>query len=181
MAPPRKTGRSFSAVTLAAVAIAVSLTACGFRPLYGDHSVSAVSTVDLAAVQIDLIRDREGQMLRNELLDRFQPRGAALKPLYGLSIVLTQQRVGLAIRPDETGSRANLIILATYALRELASGDVVFSGSTRAVTGYNVLSSDFATTSSETDAVRRAVGDLTEQITTRVSVAIAGRKPASPS
>lgn len=161
--------------------IAISLAACGFHPLYGDRSISAVSAVDLAAVQIDLIRDREGQMLRNELLDRFQPRGAALKPLYGLNIVLTQQRVGLAIRPDETGSRANLIIVAKFALRDLASGDVVFAGSTRAVTGYNVLSSDFATTSSEADAIRRAVGDLTEQITTRVSVAIAGRKPASPS
>ena len=161
--------------------MAASLGACGFQPLYGDRSIGAVSPVDLAAVQIDLIRDREGQMLRNELLDRFQPRGAALKPLYGLSIVLTQQRVGLAIRADETGSRANLIILAKFSLRDLASGDSVFSGSTRAVTGYNVLSSDFATTSSETDAIRRAVGDLTEQITTRVSVAIAGRKPASPS
>lgn len=181
MTPPRRLRRSFRPLALAAAVLAASLGACGFQPLYGDRSIGAVSTVDLAAVQIDLIRDREGQMLRNELHDRFQPRGAALKPLYGLNIVLSQQRIGLAIRPDETGSRANLIILAKYSLRDLASGDVVFSGSTRAVTGYNVLPSDFATTSSETDAIRRAVGDLTEQITTRVSVAIAGRKPASPS
>jgi LPS-assembly lipoprotein len=119
-------------------------------------------------------------MLRNELLDRFQPRGAAAKQLYGLSIALRQQKVGLAIRPDETGSRANLIIYAEYTLRDLANGETFFKGRSRAITGYNILSSDFATTSSEVDAVRRAVFDLTEQIATRVSVALSTRKTPSP-
>ena len=157
-----------------------AMTACGFQPLYGEKTSSAVTNTELSAVEIDLIRDREGQMLRNELLDRFQPRGAALKPLYRLSIALTQQKVGLAIRPDETGSRANLIITANYTIREIADGKVVFNGISRAVTGYNVLTSDFATTSSETDAIRRAVFDLSQQIATRVSVAIAAHKPVSP-
>lgn len=157
-----------------------SVTACGFQPLYGEKATSAVTNTELSAVEIDLVRDREGQMLRNELLDRFQPRGAALKPLYRLSITLTQQKVGLAIRPDETGSRANLFISANYTIREIANGKVVFNGASRAVTGYNVLSSDFATTSSEADAVRRAINDLSQQISIRVSVAIAAHKPAPP-
>jgi LPS-assembly lipoprotein len=130
-------------------------------------------------VQIDLIRDREGQMLRNELLDRFQPRGAAPKAVYGLNIGLTTQKVGLAIRPDETGSRANLIMLANYTVRRLADGEVLYNGTSRAITGYNILDSEFATTSSETDAVRRAVFDLSEQITTRVSIVLANRDTAA--
>lgn len=178
--PRRAAQRSVRPLVLAAALILASLTSCGFHPLYGEQSTSAVSNMELAAVQIDLIRDREGQMLRNELLDRFQPRGAAPKPLYGLSITLTQQKVGLAIRPDETGSRANLIILAAYSIRDLASGEVLFRGGSRAISGYNILSSEFATTSSEADAVRRAVFDLSEQITTRVSVALAARKSAPP-
>ena len=157
-----------------------AMTACGFQPLYGEKASSAVTNTELAAIDIDLIRDREGQMLRNELLDRFQPRGAALKPLYRLSVALTQQKVGLAIRPDETGSRANLIIVANYTIRDMADGKVVFNGTSRAVTGFNVLTSDFATSSSEADAVRRAIYDLSQQITTRVSVAIAAYKPVSP-
>ena len=178
---PHSAQGSLSILVLSAMLIAVVLTGCGFHPLYGERASSAVANSELAAVDIDLIRDREGQMLRNALLDRFQPRGAALKPLFKLSIVLTQQRVGLAIRPDETGSRANLIIMAKYSVQDLANSAVLFSGSSRAITGYNVLNSDFATTSSEADAVRRAVFDLSEQITTRVSVALAARKPASPS
>lgn len=153
---------------------------CGFEPLYGDHRARAVSRVELAAVQIDLIREREGQMLRNELLDRFQPSGAAAKARYRLSVALTAQRVGLAIRPDETGSRADLTLNATFVLTDIASNTAIFNGRARSITGYNVLDSEFATTSSEADAVRRAVMDLSEQITTRVSVEIARHGGAAP-
>ena len=149
------------------------LAACGFAPLYGERGVASVSNEKLAAVQIDLIRDREGQMLRNQLLDRFQPAGAAPKPLYRLSVSLTIQRVGLAIRPDETGSRADLVMRADYTVSDMATGEPLFIGHGRSMSGYNVLDSEFATTSSEADAIRRAVLDLSEQITTRVSVVIA--------
>lgn len=170
--------RKFSA-PLAALAGFLLLAGCGFHPLYGESASSAVSRVELASVQIDLIRDREGQMLRNELLDRFQPQGAAPKAVYGLNIGLATQKVGLAIRPDETGSRANLIMTANYAVRRLADGEVLYNGSSRAITGYNILDSEFATTSSETDAIRRAVFDLSEQITTRVSIVLANRDTAA--
>jgi LPS-assembly lipoprotein len=132
--------------------------------------------MELAAIQIDLIKDREGQMLRNELLDRFQPAGAAPKALYGLSVGLTTTRIGLAINRDETGSRANLIIYADYTLRNLDNSEVLFKGRNRAITSYNILDSEFANTSSDADAVRRAVLDLAEQITTRVAVTLADEK-----
>jgi LPS-assembly lipoprotein len=120
-------------------------------------------------------------MLRNQLLDRFQPAGAAPKALYGLAIGLQVQRVGLGILTDETATRANLIMTANYSVRDLANGDVVFRGVNRSITGYNVLDSEFATVSSENDAIRRAVSDLTEQITTRVSLVLVQQKTAQKS
>lgn len=149
------------------------LTACGFEPMYGTRGTHSVSRAELAAVQVDLIQDREGQMLRNALLDRFQPAGAAPKPLYRLSIGLRTQRIGLAIRPDETGTRADLVMSAEYIVRDFATGAELFRGRSRSITGYNILDSEFATTSSEADAIRRAVSDLSEQIATRVSLVIA--------
>lgn len=168
-----------STLAMALLVMLGAVTACGFRPLYGDQSAAAVSSEELAAVQIDLIKDREGQMLRNTLLDRFQPAGAAPKPLYGLTIGLIVQKVGLAINPDETGSRANYIMLADYLVRDIVNGAVLFKGRSRAVTGYNVLDSEFATTSSEADAARRAVFDISEQITTRVSIVLADHKASA--
>ena len=56
------------------------LTACGFRPLYGgagtDDSVSGQTlTRETAAIFIDEISDRTGQVLRRALSDRLTPRG----------------------------------------------------------------------------------------------------------
>ncbi len=168
---------------LAVSAMLLGLTGCGFQPLYGERSAGSgsVAQSELSAVQIDLIANREGQMLRNELLDRFQPAGAAAKPLYGLSVGLSVQRIGLGIRPDETATRANLVIVADYTVRDLSNGNLMFRGRGRSISGYNVMDSEFATTSSENDAIRRAILDISQQITTRVSLVIAGKNGGSPS
>ena len=178
---PRAQCRSYpigSGLVLALLMLG-AVAACGFQPMYGDKSPSSVSSMELAAVQIELIRNREGQMLRNELLDRFQPAGAAPKALYGLNIGLATQKIALGINPDGTSSRANLIMTANYTVRDLANGDVLFQGYGRSTTGFNILDSDFATTTGEDDATRRAVFDLSEQITTRVSVVLGDRKAAA--
>lgn len=158
--------------------ILFALAACGFQPLYGDRGVRSVSSSELAAVQIDIIRNREGQMLRNELLDRFQPAGGAAKPLYGLSVGLQMSRVALGISTDEIASRVNLIMSASYVVRDVATGAVLFSGQGRSIDSFDVLDSDFATTSAEADATRRAIYDLSEQITTRVALGLSNRKVA---
>ena len=103
MTPPRKLRRSFRPLALAAAVMAASLGACGFHPLYGDRSIGAVSTVDLAAVQIDLIRDREGQMLRNELLDRFQPRGGTVEFFSSDPAARMSGKAALTTGSDDTG------------------------------------------------------------------------------
>lgn len=162
---------------LALSAMLLGLAGCGFQPLYGERSAGAgsVTQAELSAVQIDLIANREGQMLRNELLDRFQPAGAAAKPRYALAVGLSVQRVGLGIRTDETATRANLVMVADYAVRDLSNGNLMFRGRGRSVSGYNVLDSEFATTSSENDAIRRAILDISQQITTRVSLVLTGQ------
>ena len=50
---------------------------CGFQPIHGERS--AASSADLANFDIALIADRTGQMMRNELLQQMQPRGAVAR------------------------------------------------------------------------------------------------------
>lgn len=164
---------------LAIPAVLIGLAGCGFQPLYGERRPAAVSPSELSSVQVDLIADREGQMLRNELLDLFQPAGASSKARYGLAVGLSIQRAGLGIRIDETATRANLIMVADFTVRDLANGDVMFRGRSRSITGYNVLDSEFATLSGENDAIRRAILDISQQISTRVSLVIADKGAGS--
>jgi len=149
---------------------------CGFRPLYGERSAASVTAPELAAIQIDTIPNREGQLVRNNLLDKMQPRGLAAKPLYRLSVGISIARENFGIRTDETATRGSLTMSAGYRLTEIASGELLMSGNSRAVSSYNILDSDFATVISENDAIRRTAVDLSEEIKTRVAIFLSTRK-----
>lgn len=166
----------FKSLSAALLVAGLSLAGCGFSPLYGERSASSVATPELAAIQIDSIPNREGQIVRNSLLDKMQPRGAAPKPLYRLQIGVSLARESLGVRIDDTATRGNLTMNASYTLIDLASGKPLMSARSRAVSGYNILDSDFATVISENDAIRRTAVEVSEEIKTRVAVYLSSRK-----
>lgn len=144
------------------------LGACGFEPLYGQRSGSTV-VADLAATKVNLIEDRIGQQLRNTLVEEFAPGGSAQSPRYLLDVKLQENKSTLAIRLDETTSRAVLEIQAAFTLRRSSDGQVLYDGLSRATTSYNVVNSDFATVNAESDARRRAIRVLGEDIKLRLA------------
>lgn len=151
--------------------MAILLEGCGFRPLYkaGAGSDSAV----LGSVDIARIKDRKGQQLRNLLMAGISPHGRAARADYRLKVTLTETKTGLAIRKDETATRANLTIHAQFelvALRDRSLG--TFKGNALSTNSYNILTSDFATLSAENDARDRALRTLAEEIRLRVAAAI---------
>ena len=140
---------------------------CGFRPLYSEGSNAAPAA--LAEVGIGRIEDRSGQMMRNHLLDKINPRGTPTHPKYLLEVKLTESIDRIALRQDATATRANLRITATYLLRR-ANGGIVFRSASAFTGSYNVLLNDFGTLSSENDARRRVVQELSEEIKNRVAM-----------
>lgn len=141
---------------------------CGFQPIHGQKS--AASSAALANFDIALIAERTGQMMRNELLQQMQPRGAVASPRYGLGVALTESPADLAIREDDVATRANLTLTARFSVMSRVDGSVLFSGQVRSVNSYNILTSDFATLSAREDARKRAVRVLALDIKERLSV-----------
>lgn len=160
--------RFAKAAPVFALASALILAGCGFQPIHNQRS--AASAPALAAIDIGLIADRTGQMLRNELLQKMHPRGGISPARFALSVSLRESLQDLAIRKDEVATRANLIMTASFAITTRDDGKRVFSGSVRSVNSYNILTSDFATLSAREDARRRAVQQLATGITQRLSV-----------
>lgn len=161
---------------LAAALLALGMLAsCGFEPLYARHE-SGSTVADMAATKIDRIEDRVGQQLRNFLLDRLNPRGRPAKNLYTLSVKLTEIRQDLAIRKDETATRANLIMSATYDLVEIESGDRLLHAISTVTTSFNIVKSDFGTISAENDARRRGVREISDEVRHRLAVYFNGRR-----
>lgn len=157
----------FRATALAAC-LAI-LGGCGFQPLYGQRDRGSV-TAELAAIKIKLIEDRVGQQLHNFLLDRLNPRGKPATAIYDLIIELKESKENLAIRKDETATRANLTLRAEYELRRAATGEILVEGFIRSVTSYDLVDSDFATLSAEADARKRAVREISEDIKIRLGI-----------
>ena len=136
---------------------------CGFRPLYGERE-GGRSIDHMAAVRIGVIEDRAGQLLRNALLVQLQPGGQLVSPLYSLDVKLIESVQQLALQKDETTSRSSLELRAVYTLRRFENGAALYEGISRAATGFNVVSSHFATLSAENDARSRSLRVLSEDI-----------------
>jgi LPS-assembly lipoprotein len=160
----------------------LALAGCGFQPLYGANS--SAPAIDLARIRIGLIQEqpdpagrnaqvaRAAQELRNFLLERVTPRGNPLAPVYELTVTLQESKSSLAIRTDETATRANLNLIASYNLVRLDNGAVLLTSNARSNVSYNILRNGFATLTAENDARRRAAREVSDTISVQVANAV---------
>lgn len=163
------------------VALCLAVTACGFRPLYGptDDEQSAPEA-RLAQVRIKPLSGRVGQKLHNLLRDRVNPAGQPSKPDQTLSIKVISRTNELGIRKDESATRANLILQATFELRDAKSQRPLVRGVSKSVNSYNILDAFYATTVSEQDALDRGLRELADSIALRLAVYFSDPSAAPP-
>jgi LPS-assembly lipoprotein len=161
-------GRRFAILAAASF----SMAACNLQPLYGGRAGQQVSRT-LATVEIYTPRNRIGQLLRVQLADELNPEGVTSPRQYDLLVRLDRFRDALAIQLDDTVTRYNLTLLATYELRRRTDNAVVFSSAARRIASYNVVEAPYATLAAEHDAERRAVEELAVEIRTRLSIVFA--------
>jgi LPS-assembly lipoprotein len=159
---------------VALLAVCLTLGACGFEPLYGEKGASNVAVTDqMAAIRIEAIPDRIGQKMYNMLHERLTPEGRVEEPRYSLLVHLRESNDELLYERDETATRANLTIRADYELRRLEDDEVIAKGTSRATSSYDILSSQYATVVSQDDARERSARVVSDDIRTRVAVALA--------
>lgn len=76
----------------------------------------------------------------------------------------------LALRSDETATRADLDLVAEFTLRRPSAEDVLFRGHGRSINSYNIRTSQFATHVSEQDARERGLRELADDIRAQVAI-----------
>ncbi len=153
-----------------ALCLALAVSACGFQPLYGRNDSGQRTQDLLAQVRIQPLPDRVGQQLHNLLRDRLNPRGQPREPTYNLQIRISETLEDLGIRKDETATRSNLTVFADFVLSETGTGQELFKGRSRSINSYNILDSQFATLFSESDARKRALREISDEIGNRLAV-----------
>ncbi len=156
---------------IALFSLLATLTACGFHPVHGDFSPSPQNGKSVPQIGIDVIPDREGQILRNELIDRLQINGTPTDPRYQLSVSrISEYDKELAITKSSEATRAQLLLKTSMSLTDKQTGQVVLSRDLQALTSYNVLESEFATRVTENSARENAIKDLARQINLNLSL-----------
>jgi LPS-assembly lipoprotein len=161
---------------LAAVALVLAcpLASCGFEPLYARNDRGASPVEDLAAIQIDQIPNRSGQILRTYLRDGLNPNNVTTPSRYRLRVILVEPRQELALQRNDTVARYGYGVGASFVLVD-ANGRGLVSGSATLSTNYEVSDSQFATLSSLYDARDRAMQQISDDIRDQLAVYFRGR------
>ena len=146
------------------------LPGCGFKPMYGETSADPALQETFAGIEIAPIPDRIGQVVRNHLLDRINPYGQPSAPDYVLHIQLVQLTEGFGFRSDESITRESLTLEASFRLTDRETGEVVLEDLVRSVHTYDVVQSDFANFSAQTDAEARTALQVSELITANLGM-----------
>jgi hypothetical protein len=138
--------------------------------MYGQQAPEAtpVST-DLATVQVSPILNRSGQLLFNELSRLLNPAAETQPGRYTLSVVLKETVDTFAVERSGFATTANVEVVAKYTLMEDATGNPVLAGTSRAVSGYNLLDNEFSTYVASGDARTRALHQIAFEIRNRLA------------
>ena len=143
------------------------LPSCGFSPVYGTLGKDKDFGQEdlLSYISIDNIPDRDGQFLRNALIDRFYRAGRPTNPQFKLSVEKIQESLrDLDITEDSDATRGQLRLDTTIILSDLQTGDVLLERRLNAITSYNILRSEFANRISEQNTRENALNNLADRI-----------------
>lgn len=134
------------------------LAACGFTPVYGPGGGADVL---LGQIDLDAPKSREGYLLTQRLEERL---GRGTGGAYALSYAITVNSEGLGTTAEGSTTRYQLLGKVSYTLRDAVSGAILNTRDTSAFAGYSATGSNVATQAAESDALRRLMEILADQM-----------------
>ena len=156
----------WSRTLLCLMVLALGPVGCGFQPIYARSGGAAASPMadHLASVRVAAIPERQGQLLRNSLVTSLSPRGEPASSRYVLTVELRESNKGLATSKDGTSTVGEISTQADFRLSDSRTGKTVYSGRTRALSGYRYLGPRYASTVSERESQMDSLTEIAAQI-----------------
>ncbi len=168
----------YSKKNIALAALIALIAGCGFEPLYVEKKTSGEWYYDnefdtgiieeMASVKVELIQDRIGQLIRNDLLDKLSPKGQPAHPKYYLKITgIKKREIDQALRNDITATRKKVIYTVTYVLKNNEHKNLI-SGNSVAYLGYDILRDPYSTTFAQKKIEKNAAKIIANDISLRL-------------
>ena len=166
-----------------ALAAGVTLSGCGFQPVYMPTASgkAGVAQRELAAIQVDIIPDRPGQLLRQALQDRLEMGSSGVARRYELSVAFGISGEGIAIEQNTTVTRLRMIGTATWTLVAQDPGRTrLTSGSAKSVDAINIFDAQYFAADLENETAQRRLAEaLADQITLQLATFFRRQEAAS--
>ncbi len=163
------------------LAALLALSGCGFHPLYAKlNGHPSVAQAALGTIDVGLIPERPGQLLRQALQRRFDGPGMALAKRYTLSVSFGIAADAINIQQDTTPTRLREIGTATWSLKALdTTNTLVTSGVARSIDGLSIIDQQYFAADLESETVQRRIAEnVADQITLQVASFFARRGSA---
>jgi LPS-assembly lipoprotein len=144
--------------------LGASLAGCGFQPVYMPTASGkpGVAQRELAAVFVNVISDRPGQLLRQSLQERLERGATGVAQLYDLSVSYGIGGEDIAIQPDNSSTYTRLVARASWTL--------LTQGAARAADDVNVIDEQyFAADLGNEFASQRLADQVADQITLQLA------------
>ena len=144
------------------------LSGCGFESVYAAKAQSPLSRPD---IEIGNIPDRDGQYLRNLLIDRLYINGRPPDAVYQLKLSpLANNTVNIGIQKDATATRAQMQITTRMQLIEKSTGKVLLQRALRAMGSYNLLDNQLATMVSQQNVTESILHEMSGDVMTELDL-----------
>ena len=147
---------------------AAGLSGCGFQSLYAEKSQTSAVRPD---IEIGNIPDREGQALRNLLIDRLYTHGRPADAPYELKFSPLEKNIGkIGIQKNATSTLAQMQISTRMQLVEKNTGTVLLRRQLNASGSYNLLDSQLATLVSQQNVTENLIQGLSDDTVTELNL-----------
>ena len=149
--------------------LALLITGCGLRPLYGTGG-SHPTKMALGAVQVAPIDEQSGWLLRNALVDRLAAPSGSPEPRYRLEVRIDDDITSFGLRRDAAATRERRTLRARYQLVEIDTGLTLVDASAGFDAGIDITSSPYATVAAEQTALERLTTEVADDIVARLAL-----------
>lgn len=168
---------------LLALAAGAGLSGCGFQPVYMPTAAGGAGPAqrELAAIQVALIPDRPGQLLRQALQDRLEMGASGVARRYDLTVSFWIAGEGIAVQQDSTATRLRETGNANWTLIAQDVGRTrLTSGYARALDALNITDTQYFGADLENEALqKRMAGAIADQIAMQLAIYFRKRAAAS--
>ena len=159
-----------------------SLTAgCGLHPLYGSSLEYGGARQVFSTIYVDPIQgERVGYDLRNSLINDLEGAAKPAEAVFRLKVTVSQYIQGLAVTNNAAVTRYNYTLDANYELSDIHTNKVLNSGIEHTLSGYDVVTSPYATLVAQQDAQRKSAQDVADRIRIELSAYFDKHPAAQP-